>query len=222
MPISETYLIDNLEYMRTVPDKFFELTVADPPYGINMMNFNNSSRSKQAKAKNYKKIDDSQPPSQEYFDELFRISKNQIIFGANHFIDLIPFRSSCWIVWDKVNATNDFADCELAWSSFNTAVRKFTFAWNGMIQGDMKNKEIRIHITQKPVVLYKWILSNYAKAGDKIFDSHLGSQSSRIAAYEMGFDFWGTELDEDYYNAGNLRFENYKLQGKLFTFNEQK
>lgn len=137
---------------------------------------------------------------------MFRVSKNQIIFGANHFIERINKNSSCWIVWDKDNGNSDFADCELAWTSFKTAVRKVKFRWNGMLQGDMKNKQERIHPTEKPIRLYEWLLKNYAKQGDKILDTHLGSGSSRIAAYNLGFDFWGYEIDKEYFDAQEQRF----------------
>jgi site-specific DNA-methyltransferase (adenine-specific) len=151
---------------------------------------------------------------------LCRVSRDQIIWGANHFISRIDdardANSPCWIVWDKDNGANDFADCELAWSSFPTAVRRFKYTWNGMLQQDMANKERRIHPTQKPVALYKWLLTNYAKEGDKILDTHLGSGSSRIAAYDLGFDFTGYELDKDYFNAQEQRFANHIAQPKLF------
>jgi site-specific DNA-methyltransferase (adenine-specific) len=167
--------------------------------------------------KNYgKKSWDNYAPDKEYFNELIRISRNQIVWGANHFISKLPYDSSCWIVWDKENS-GDFADCELAYTSFQTAVRMFRYKWNGMLQADMKNKEHRIHPTQKPVALYRWILENYAKAGDKIFDSHMGSQSSRIAAWQMGFDYYGCELDTDYFIEGNKRFEREKMKQQLFT-----
>lgn len=119
------------------------------------------------------------------------------------------------LVWDKDNSGN-FADCELAWTSFDTAVRKFMFRWNGMLQENMKNKEFRIHPTQKPQKLYEWVLSNYAKDGDKILDTHMGSQSSRIAAYQMGFDYYGTEIDEQYFKDGCKRFELSIQQQSLF------
>ena len=197
---------DCMEYMATVPDKYFDLAIVDPPYGINMdggkIGGNNCG-----KAKDYTQKDwDKEPPSIEYFNELIRVSKNQIIWGANHFISRMPFDSSCWIVWDKDNSGN-FADCELAWTSFNTAVRKYKFRWNGMLQENMKNKEIRIHPTQKPVALYEWLLTNYAKKGQKVFDSHLGSGSSAIAAHYFGVDFVGCELDKDYFEAAKARFD---------------
>lgn len=212
---------DNLEFMRTCKDNQFDLGIVDPPYGIGESSNNNNGRSKLAISKDYGNKDwDNKPPTKEYFDELIRITKNQIIWGANHFIDLIPYRSSCWVVWDKVNGQNDFADCELAWSSFKTAVRRIEFKWHGMLQGNMKNKEVRIHPTQKPVALYKWLLKNYAKPGDTIFDSHVGSGSIRIACHDMGFDFTGCEIDEDYYRDQETRFKNHTRQGDLFSGQE--
>jgi site-specific DNA-methyltransferase (adenine-specific) len=222
--ISETHLIDCIEYMKRFEDNHFELSIVDPPYGIGENGSSNKSRGKLAKSKNYKPFagGDASAPNNEYFIELKRVSKNQIIWGANHFIKNIPnANSSCWIVWDKINGETDFADSELAYTSFKSAVRNFRFQWQGMLQGDMKNKETRIHPTQKPVALYKWLLHNYAKKGDKILDTHLGSQSSRIAAYEMGFDFYGCELDPDYFRDGNKRFEAFKAKhNPLFTFDE--
>lgn len=155
-------------------------------------------------------------PPEEYFKELIRVSKNQIIWGANHFISRIPIDSHCWIVWDKDNGANDFADCELAWTSFQTAVRKFKYRWNGMLQENMKNKEVRIHPNQKPIALYGWLLNNYAKPGYKIGSPHMGSQSDRIAAYKLGFDFWGCDKDQHYFNTGNKRFRE-ECHGEIKT-----
>ena len=215
---SLAFNIDCMESMAKYPDKYFDLAIVDPPYGIGEDGSNNKSRGKLAKAKNYKPFAgfDKNSPDANYFNDLIRISKSQIIWGANHFISKIPFDSSCWIVWDKNNGNSDFADCELAWTSFKTSVRKFKFTWSGMLQEDMKNKEYRIHPTQKPVKLYKWLLTNYAKPGDKILDTHLGSGSSRIAAYDLGFDFVGYELDKDYFDAQEKRFNDFKMQIKLF------
>ena len=206
--------------MRTCPDKFFDLAIVDPPYGIGESGVKNRTRGHVVKPKDYHPIfgEDREPPGVEYFEELKRVSKNQIILGANHFIDLIPFRSSCWLVWDKDNGGTDFADCELAYTSFTSAVRKFTFRWNGMLQGNMKHKEERVHPHQKPVALYKWILKNYAKKGDKILDTHLGSGSSRIAAYDMGFDFVGCEIDNYYFDAQEKRYKDHIAQRNLFEF----
>lgn len=216
MPISEVWNGDNMEYMARFPDKFFELAVVDPPYGIgaNKMTLGNG------KKKIYRGSDDwdKLPPPAEYFSELQRVSKNQIVWGANHFISQIPINSSCWIFWDKGTGTNDFADGELAWTSFNTTVRKFFKSWVG---ANAKDGLDRIHPTQKPIALYKWILKNYAKEGDKILDTHLGSGSSRIAAHQMGFDFYGCELDKEYFDASVKRFEIFKAQQSLFTFNDQ-
>lgn len=204
---SKVFNIDCLEYMKTLPDKYFDLCIADPPYGIGECGQKNHSRSKLAKSKIYTpKNWDFQTLQKDFFDEILRVSKKAIIWGANHFISKLPYDSSCWIVWDKENGKNDFADCELAWTNCNSAVRKFTFRWAGMLQGDMKHKEERIHPTQKPVALYSWILDNYAKEGDKIFDPFLGSGSSRIAAYMKGFDFYACELDKEYYDLQEKRF----------------
>lgn len=205
-----------MEYMATLPDKAFDLAVVDPPYGIGMMDSDNKSRAKLAIAKDYKRIDDSKPPETNYFKELRRVSNNQVIWGANHFITKNPFDSSCWLVWDKVNGNNDFADCELAWTSFKTAVRRFKYMWNGMLQQDMKNKEFRIHPTQKPVALYDWILRNYSKPGQRILDTHLGSGSSAIAAHYFGCDFVGCEIDVDYFNAAKERFDRETRQVAMF------
>lgn len=212
--ISETHNIDCMELMQGYEDNYFDLAVVDPPYGIGESGSNNKSRGLLAKSKDYKPFagNDLEPPSEQYFVELMRVSKNQIIWGANHFISRIPYDSSCWVVWDKDNGETDFADCELAWASFKTSVRRFKFKWQGMLQGDMKNKEERIHPTQKPITLYDWIFEKYAKKGDKILDTHLGSQSIRIAAYKAGLDFVGAELDKEYFEQGNKRFEDFKIQ----------
>lgn len=206
--ISDVANMDCMEYMAQFPDKFFDLAVVDPPYGIGEDGKKNHSRSKLAKAKDYTPKDwDRKAPDIAYFNELIRVSKNQIIWGANHFISRIPYDSSCWIVWDKLNGNNDFADCELAWTSFNKAVRRFAFQWAGMLQGDMKHKEIRIHPTQKPRALYAWIFEKFTRGGQKILDTYLGSGSSRIAAYHAGLDFYGCELDKEYFDKMNERFE---------------
>jgi len=207
---------DCLEVLKSLPDNTFDLAICDPPYGINQGGHKNPSRGKCAIAKTYHTFNDENPPDKKYFDELFRVSKNQIIWGANHFISRMPLNSSCWIVWDKDNGNSDFADCELAWSSFNKAVRKYKYKWQGMLQENMKNKEQRIHPTQKPVALYGWLLNNYAKNGDKILDTHLGSGSICITAHDLGFEMTGIELDERYFMAAKQRLLHYQAQGKLF------
>jgi site-specific DNA-methyltransferase (adenine-specific) len=164
--------------------------------------------------KKYKGGDwDSSAPEKNYFDELIRVSKNQIIWGANHFIENIPNANTpCWIFWDK-DGFGDFADGELAWCSFNSAVRKFKWTWNGFRK---QQPEHRIHPTQKPVALYDWIFKNYAKPTDKILDTHLGSGSSRIAAHRAGLDFTGCEIDKDYFDAAEQRYRNFTAQLRLF------
>ena len=214
--------MDCLEAMKQMDDNQFDLAIVDPPYGIGMdggyiggegKNF----IGKKVKPKNYKKKDwDKNAPNKEYFDELIRVSKNQIVWGANHFISKIPFDSSCWIVWDKDNGETDFADCELAWTSFKTSVRKIKWKWSGMLQQNMKDKEIRIHPTQKPVKLYEWILDKYAKEGDKILDTHLGSGSIAIACHNRGFDLTGFEIDSEYYDNAVERLRVHQSQLTMF------
>ena len=186
---------DCMAYMATVPDKYFDLAIVDPPYGIGMDGNNNWSGSKH-EAKDW----DNDAPSIEYFNELMRISKNQIVWGANHFISRMPFDSKCWLIWDKKNDGFSFADGEMAWTSFDTAVRFFRYH-----RGQQTDK--RIHPTQKPVALYEWLLTNYAKKGQRILDTHLGSGSSAIAAHYFGVDFVGCELDKDYFEAAKARFD---------------
>ena len=210
-----------MDGMAQFPDKYFELAIVDPPYGINVGGtIGGANRSvtvggaNLSQAKTYKGFDDSQIPDKKYFDELFRVSVNQIIWGGNYFIEHLH-NTSCVIVWDKDNSGN-FADCELAWTSFKTAVRKFKFKWNGMLQENMKDKEERQHPTQKPVKLYEWLLTRYAKLGDKILDTHVGSASSLIACHNLHFDYIGFELDPDYYRQAYDRLESVKSQMKLF------
>lgn len=205
--------MDKDKGMPSYPDKYFDLAIVDPPYGIGEDGLKNHSRGKLAKPTLYQpKNWDRTVPDEKYFSELFRVSKEQIIWGANHFL---AKTSPCWIVWDKRNGDNDFADCELAWTSFKSAVRKFEFRWAGMLQENMKNKEERIHPTQKPIALYKWLLTKYAKPNDKILDTHVGSASSLIACEDLGFDYVGYELDADYYKSACKRIEQFRSQLKL-------
>lgn len=214
------YNMDCMDGMKEFPDKYFDLAVIDPPYGIGENGSKNKSRGKITKAKDYKTFagKDAAPPDNKFFKELFRTSKNQIIFGANHFISRIPFDSSCWIVWDKNNGNSDFADCELAWTSFKSAVRKFKYTWQGMLQEDMKNKEFRIHPTQKPVALYRWIFEKYAEKGMKILDTHVGSASSLMAAHDAGLQYVGFELDKYYYDVSKKRLEEHTAQMRIEDF----
>jgi site-specific DNA-methyltransferase (adenine-specific) len=199
--------IDCMEYMATLADKAFELAIVDPPYGINVNH--SMGRRKGKKASVHKRVEwDYAPPLKEYFDELQRVSENYIIWGANHFMDLISLRSSCWIVWDKMFSEDvSFASCELAFTSFESVTKRFT---------QSSARKNGIHPTQKPVKLYEWLLKNYAKSGDRILDTHLGSGSSAIAAYNMGFDFVGCELDKDYFEAAKNRIDKHMSQGRLF------
>lgn len=210
--ISEVINMDCMEGMRQFPDKFFDLAIVDPPYGIGADVAQNKAGEKWG-FKKYKDTNwDEIRPTKEYFDELFRVSKNQIVCGGNYFTEFLP-PSMGWIVWDKIQRLS-FSDGELIFTSFNKALRIWDYG-RGANQGF--NNEKRMHPTQKPVPLYKWLLHNYAKPGDKILDTHLGSGSSRIAAYNMGFDFWGFELDRDYYEAQEKRFKEQTAQLKMFV-----
>jgi site-specific DNA-methyltransferase (adenine-specific) len=209
--ISDVYLMDNMELMAKYEDNYFDLAVVDPPYGIdvNKMNLGDSSKRKKKDYKKDGKEWDLETPSQEYFDELVRVSKNQIIWGANYMIDKIKTPSMGWIYWNKKNGTSDFSDGELAFTSFNRALRSFEYHLS-------RDRDKRFHPTQKPVYLYDWIFKNYATEGMKILDTHLGSQSSRISAHKNKMHFIGCELDPDYFADGNKRFDNYVSQLKLF------
>jgi site-specific DNA-methyltransferase (adenine-specific) len=211
---------DNMLLMARYPDKHFDLAIVDPPYGSSNIvgGYTSGKGGGISKQKKYhKELWNQIAPNKEYFIELLRVCKNVIIWGGNHFIENIPnANSSCWIVWNKINGENSFADCELAWTNIDKAVRLFEFKWQGMLQGDMKNKEIRIHPTQKPVALYKWLLDKYAKQGDKILDTHLGSGSIAIACHDYGFDLTACELDKEYYEKALDRLKKHKMQQKLF------
>ncbi len=202
------YNMDCMEGMAQFPDKYFDLAIADPPYGIGVNH--NMGRRKGDKHSDYKKVKwDSNSPPQKYFNELFRVSKNQIIWGANHFISKIPFDSSCWICWDKGFSEDvSFASFELAWTSFSTPAKRLVLFPN--------SAEKRIHPTQKPVALYLWLLNNYAKKGYKILDPNVGSASSLIACHKLGFQYVGFEIDKDYYEAASKRLEREKAQISLF------
>ena len=199
---SQVFNTDCLEAMKNYPDKYFELAIVDPPYGISINM--NMGRKKNKRKKHVDKKWDDEIPSKEYFNELRRVSQNQIIWGGNYF-ELGP--TLHFIFWDKqFPAGLSFSDGEFAWTSFDRANKAYRLRIS---------EEHRIHPTQKPVALYRWLLKNYAKEGDKILDTHLGSGSSRIAADMEGYDFTGYELDTDYFNASVKRFNEYKLQTKL-------
>jgi site-specific DNA-methyltransferase (adenine-specific) len=225
---STVLLGDCVELMKAYPDNHFDLAVVDVPYGLDEANGKNNSRNKgfgKGNSKSKKitfskdygiKNWDKNPPNEDYFKELFRVSKNQIVWGANHFISRLPYDSSCWLVWDKDNGNSDFADAELAWTSFKKAVRLYKYRWNGLLQQNMKEKEIRIHPTQKPVGLYDWIFNRFANEGMKILDTHLGSGSSRISADKAKLDFTGMEIDKEYFDLSEKRYQNYKSQLRLW------
>jgi len=198
---NEVRQCDNMDYMATVPDGYFELAIVDPPYGIGISD-------NPVRQQHEKKEWDKGIPTKEYFDELKRISKNQIIWGGNYFLDYLG-KTQNVIVWDKKQPENfSLAMVELAWCSIQSPAKMFRYS--------VLTERGKIHPTQKPVALYKWLLKNYAKPGYKIFDSHVGSGSSRIACYDMGFDFIGCELDADYWDAQEKRYKDYTSQIDLF------
>ncbi|MEB3457148.1 DNA-methyltransferase [Pasteurella multocida] len=214
--------IDCVQGMKKYPDQYFDLAIVDPPYfsGPEKRGFYGKKISPIGVQRIYEKTDTWELPSKEYFDELFRVSKNQIIWGINYFNNYSfgPGR----IVWDKVNGKSTFSDCEIAYCSKHDSVRMFRYMWNGMLQGksideghiaqgNKRLNEKRIHPTQKPVNLYLWILQKYAKAGQKILDTHVGSGSSLVACKKMGFDCVGFELNEMYYKLAKERLESYDI-----------
>jgi|WetSurMetagenome_2_1015567.scaffolds.fasta_scaffold07149_12 site-specific DNA-methyltransferase (adenine-specific) len=228
--ISETYNCDCMEYMKTVPDKNFDLAICDPPYGLNadLMNMGSSTQNGKKYISTAQRVSKSRhtgsgklknrflnqhskefeswdkAPSKEYFTELFRISKNQIIWGGNYF-DLPPCR--CFVSWDKIQPWENFSQAEFAWTSFDMPAKVVRISTTGG-----NNKETKIHPTQKPISLYAYLLKTSAKSGDNIFDSHLGSGSSRIAAYKLGFDFVGCEISKNYFDAEEKRFNQECLE----------
>lgn len=234
--VSEVYNMDCMEYMKSIPDKFFDLAVVDPPYGINAPNMtmgtnmnrkcggyngvsvaqrlkkgrlNQGAGKLKSRALNTMPCDwDFYPPSEEYFLELERVSKNRIIWGGNYF-PLPPTR--CILCWDKMQPWENFSQFELAWTSFDCPAAIIHLSNTGGA-----NKDCKIHPTQKPVALYHWVYQKFANPGNKIFDSHLGSGSSRIAAYKMGFDFYATEIDKEYFCAQEKRFHKECL-GEIET-----
>lgn len=226
--MSESIVIncDCMEYMGTLPDKAFDLAVVDPPYfsGPERRGYYGSRVSKISVHRDYPISPQWDIPGVEYFEELQRVAKHYIVWGCNYFC--YPFAPGR-IVWDKCNSSSSFSDCELAATDLFTSVRIFRYMWNGMFQGksfedgtiqrgNKKLNEKRIHPTQKPVALYQWIFKNYAKPGDRILDTHLGSGSSRIAAYDAGLDFVGCELDPTYFKLQEERFNEYTAQQSLF------
>lgn len=217
--LNKLYNIDCMEGMKLIPDKYFDLAIVDPPYftGPNKRKFYGRNINKlKIRRKNYEPIESWDIPSKEYFEELKRVSKNQIVWGINYFD---YYLGPGLIIWDKVNGESTFSDCEVAYCSMHNKTKMFRYMWNGMMQGksiseghimqgDKSRNEVRIHPTQKPVNLYKWILLNYAKPGDKILDTHVGSASSLVACYEMGYEFLGFEKDNNMFNLANKRLSD--------------
>ena len=200
---------DNMQLMSRYPDNYFELAIVDPPYGIgaNKMTLGNGKKRIFRGSLDW----DNEIPKKEYFEELFRVSKNQIIWGANYMTQYLP-QSMGWVFWDKGTGLNDFSDGELAFTSFNKALRKYKVSWVG---ANAKNGLGRIHPTEKPTKLYKWLLQNYANEGDKILDTHLGSGSIALACHELGFELTACELDSEYYDAAFKRFKQQTAQLRL-------
>ncbi len=224
--INKLLNIDCMVYMKDIPDNYFDLAIVDPPYGIGenpsraLGRSRSSKKWRNAKPVIYKGNDwDNERPPAIYFKELFRVSEEQIIWGGNYFVEYLK-SSMGWVAWYKKGQTPnaDFSDCEFAYTSFWRASKLFNFPWIGF--GAVNAKEKRIHPTQKPVALYKWLLKNYAKPGWKLFDSHSGSGSFRIAAYDMGFDLISCEIDKDYCKDNEARFQNHIKQAELFDSKE--
>ena len=204
---------DNMELMARYEDNYFDLAIVDPPYGKRPTRENKMG----VKKNNFTPKDDlwDIKPNEEYFKELKRVSKNQIVWGGNYFIDFLN-PTNCFIVWDKVKIGDIFSHCEIAWTTFTGIAKIFKFQWHGMLQGDMKNKEKINHPTQKPVKLYEWLLMNYAKENDKILDTHLGSGSIALACHNLKFDLTACELDTEYFNAAMKRLKEHQQQLTMF------
>jgi len=213
MATTKLILGDCLEHLKEIPDNSIDCIITDPPYGIGESQGKNATRRGVCKPTDYGYSNwDAQPPSKHYFNEIIRTSKEQIIFGGNYF-ELPP--SSCWIVWDKENGNDDFADCELAWTSFKSAVRIFHYRWAGMLQGDMRHKEKRCHPTQKPLPLMKWIVEKYTKEGDTILDPFMGSGTTGVACKMLNRNFIGIEIDETYFKLAEKRIGEWQGQERL-------
>ena len=214
--INQIINADCLDILRELPDKSIDLVLTDPPYGIGEAAGKNKSRGNKAIAKDYGNKDwDNSIPEKEIFNEISRVCKHQIIFGGNYFVEYLH-NSPCWIVWDKNNGKNDFADCELAWTNFKSAVRKYLWTWNGMLQHDMKNKDVRIHPTQKPLKLFEMILNDYSNENDLILDCFSGSGTTAIACHNLNRRFICIERDTDYYKASCERLKEHQSQLRLF------
>jgi site-specific DNA-methyltransferase (adenine-specific) len=216
MQITENITITNedcMELLSRTPDKFYEIAIVDPPYGINISSVGGYYHVKgKGEANPHTKKDwDSGIPTEEYWQELFRVSKNQIVWGGNYMTEFLS-PSRCWIFWDKMKFVDNYADGELAWTSFDRNTKKVEIQHHGFLTKDGKS----IHPTQKPVALYKWLLHNYAKEGDKILDTHLGSGSIAIACHDYKFNLTACELDKEYYDKAVRRVKDHVAQLTLF------
>lgn len=209
MSVSNAYNVDCMEGFKEIPNKAFDLAIVDPPYGVER--FKNNQPTRLNKYGSMKTANDLKPDA-EYFKELFRVSKNQIIWGYNHLSDLLPSTKE-FVFWFKHQPVDTYSDGELAYTSFSKTAKCFDYPYFGGINAE----DNRCHPCQKPVALYEWLLTTYAKEGDWILDTHLGSGSSRIAAYNLGFDFVGYEIDADYFKAQEERFAARVAQMDLFT-----
>ena len=205
---------DNMKLMARYPDNHFDLAIVDPPYGIGV--------TKNKRLNNNSNNDwDNEIPSAEYFKQLKRVSKNQIIWGGNYFIEHLQ-NTRCYLNWDKLNHSDTYAACEMAWTSFDKNAKIFKYMWDGNRYGfigsikGVGKKSIRTHPTQKPIALYEWLLMNYAKEGDKILDTHLGSGSISLACHNLGYDLTACELDAEYYNAAMKRLKQHQQQLTMF------
>ena len=225
VPSSEVYLEDCVKALKRFNDNHFDLAIVDPPYGIGADKAQNNTALSRIKAEGKSKAGrgwklyhetnwDNETPTAEYWAELFRVSKNQIVWGGNYFTEYLPPKMG-WILWDKGQRDFSLADGELAWTSFDKALRIFEMS-RGKALAKNNEQGGRFHPTQKPEMLYDWILKNYAKEGNLILDTHLGSGSSRIAAYKGGFNFVGFEIDQEYYEKQEKRFNDFKSQLRLF------
>ena len=211
VPSSEVYLEDCVKALKRYADKHFDLAIVDPPYGIGASSKNFAIRGKHKEYHRTEDWDKAIPPA-EYWEQLFRVSKNQIVWGGNYFTDYLP-PSMGWIYWDKINGEFSLADGELAWTSFNRALRSY--------KKNVASIKDRMHPTQKPIPLYEWILMNYAKEGDLILDTHAGSMSSVIACLKGGFNITAFEIDKEYFEKGKKRVETFLSQGNLFMEKQQ-
>jgi site-specific DNA-methyltransferase (adenine-specific) len=210
---------DNMELMSRYPDNYFDLAIVDPPYGLDFSKYNRVSKRSNGDryiSNDYKKGDwDKSSPNEDYFEELKRVSKHQIVWGGNYFPQLWTNGCKGFIFWYKGNPVPNFADGELAYCSMNKVAKQFDFRYYGNLEGNSSAKE-KIHPTQKPEQLYNWLLDNYAKEGDKILDTHLGSGSIAIACHNRGFELTACELDKEYYDNFVKRFKQVTAQQSLF------